>query len=77
MDEWVRLGIAHVYLNNEQLISTFLVKGLADDLVLIKILVLLGSGRPLFSLIDRPPTLRLDGVETFPRGIVNLRYSRS
>ncbi len=77
MDEWDRLGIDHVYLDGGQLISSFLADGLVDDLVLTKIPVLLRSGRPLFTPIERSTALRLDGVETFPSGIVNLRYSRA
>ena len=77
MEEWARLGIEHVYLDGGKLISSFLAEGLVDDLVLTKIPILLGSGRPLFTPIDRATRLRLDGVETFPSGIVNLRYSRA
>ncbi len=75
-DEWTDLGLEHVYLDGGQLISSFLAAGLVDDLLLTKIPVLLGSERPLFSPIGRTTALVLDDVETFPSGIVNLRYSR-
>ena len=75
--EWERRGLEHVYLDGGQLISSFLAEGLVDDLLLTKIPILLGSGRPLFTRIARSTALTLDGVETFPSGIVNLRYSRA
>lgn len=75
--EWTRQDLEHVYLDGGQLISSFLSEGLVDDLLLTKIPILLGSGRPLFARIARSTALTLDGVETFPSGIVNLRYSRA
>jgi dihydrofolate reductase len=77
LDEWSRLGVEHVYIDGGQLISSFLAEGLVDDLVLTKIPVLLGSGRPLFTRVEKTTSLTLESVEAFPSGIVNLRYSRS
>jgi dihydrofolate reductase len=76
LDEWTSLGLEHVYLDGGQLISSFLAEGLVDDFLLTKIPILLGSGKPLFTRIDRRTALSLEEVESFPSGIVNLRYSR-
>ncbi len=74
--EWTALGLEHIYLDGGQLISSFLARGLVDDLLLTKIPILLGSGKPLFSRFGRTTKLSLDAVESFPSGIVNIRYSR-
>ena len=76
LDQWTKLALEHIYVDGGQLISSFLAEGLVDDLLLTKIPVLLGSGKPLFSRIGRMTALSLDEVESFPSGIVNLRYSR-
>jgi dihydrofolate reductase len=73
---WEAMGLHRVYVDGGQVISAFLAEGLIDDLVLTKVPLLLGSGRPLFHAIERSTALRLDGVTTFPSGIVNLAYSR-
>ena len=77
VEEWASLGLAHIYLDGGQLISSFLAEGLVDDFLLTKIPILLGSGRPLFHRIGRATNLTLEGVESFPSGIVNLRYRRT
>ncbi|MGB8652367.1 MAG: dihydrofolate reductase family protein [Mycobacteriales bacterium] len=74
---WTDSGFARVYVDGGQLISSFLAEGLVDDLVLTRVPVLLGEGRPLFHATGRRTELRLDDVRTWPSGFVALTYSRA
>lgn len=73
---WDQMGLGRVYVDGGQLISAFLDESLIDDLTITVVPRLIGSGRPLFHPIGRSATLRLDGVQPFPSGLVNLTYSR-
>lgn len=74
--QWGEQGHNRVYVDGGFLISSFLSEGLIDDLHLTKVPLLLGAGRPLFHAIPRQTELDLIEVETFPSGMVNLRYER-
>lgn len=73
---WELAGHERVYVDGGQLISSFLGDGLIDDMLFTKVPLLLGDGLPLFHSFGRLTHLRLDGVEAFPSGMVNMRYSR-
>lgn len=70
-----REGVRHVYLDGGQLVQQALREGVVDALTLSVVPLVLGSGRPLF--VDGLPEarLRLEGVEHFRTGLVQLRYS--
>mgnify|MGYP001191486556 FL=1 len=76
VDEWTRLGLKRVYVDGGNLISSFLAEGLIDDLLLTKVPILLGDGKRLFNPISRVTDLVLQDVQSFPSGMVNLRYQR-
>ena len=73
---WAGAGHRRVYLDGGQVISDFMAEGLVDDLLLIRVPILMGDGLPLFHDMSHPTRLRLDGVEAFASGMVSLAYSR-
>lgn len=48
--------------------------GLIDEYVMVSHPVLVGGGKPFFTLLDRPEDLRLLETRTFPGGVVLTRY---
>ncbi|KUM32596.1 dihydrofolate reductase family protein [Arthrobacter sp. EPSL27] len=48
--------------------------GLIDEYVMVTHPVLVGGGKPFFTLLDRPEDLRLLETRTFPGGVVLTRY---
>lgn len=69
-------GVRRIYVDGGATIRSFLAADLIDDLVVSIIPVVLGRGIPLFGLgLPRLP-LELDGVEGYPSGLAQLRYSR-
>ena len=76
LERWTEMGLARVYVDGGQLISAFLKAGLIDDMVLTKVPVLLGDGKPLFYPTANAAFMRLDGVQSWPSGFVNTSYSR-
>ncbi|MCB1333912.1 MAG: dihydrofolate reductase [Roseivivax sp.] len=70
-----RGGWRRAYVDGGQIIQSFLRDGLIADMIITRVPVLLGAGRPLFGALDR--TLRVSHVETrsFPSGLVQSRYA--
>lgn len=62
-------------LGGATLAANFFNEGLVDELVLTQIPVVLGKGKPLFEGIAKPLNLKLEKVEQFPNGVVQLIYS--
>jgi dihydrofolate reductase len=67
-------GWARAYVDGGALIRSFLRAGLIADMVLTRIPILIGSGRPLFGDLDHD--IDLEHVETrdFPSGLVRSTY---
>lgn len=67
-------GWTRAYIDGGQLVQSFLRAGLIDDMVITRVPVLLGSGRPLFGPLPRD--VSLDHIETtaFPSGLVQSTY---
>lgn len=52
----------------------FLEAGLLDEVDLFVVPVALGSGVPVFGPLRQPDSLQLKGCQSFPNGVVRLRY---
>jgi dihydrofolate reductase len=67
-------GHRHAYIDGGQTIQSFLAAGLLDRLIITRIPVLLGSGRPLFGRL--PADVRLRHVRTtdYATGLVQSEY---
>jgi dihydrofolate reductase len=76
MARWEQLGLSTVYLDGGRLISAFLAEDLVDEIVLTVVPVVLGDGLRLFHPTGRTIPLVLQGVHSWPSGMVQLRYAR-
>lgn len=67
-------GIKHVWVDGGITVSKFLEAGLVDDITISVISVVLGSGIRLFSPMDREHKCRLVSTQSYPSGLVQLKY---
>jgi dihydrofolate reductase len=67
-------GIKHVWIDGGITVSKFLEAGLVDDITISVIAVVLGSGIPLFSNMNREHKCRLLSTQSYPSGLVQLKY---
>lgn len=67
-------GIKHVWVDGGITVSQFLEAGLVDDITISIIAVVLGSGIPLFSTMDKEHKCRLISTQSYPSGLVQLKY---
>jgi len=67
-------GVRRAYVDGGVVVSQFLAAGLVDDLTLTLVPVVLGDGIRLFQapLPERP--FRLASAQTYPSGLVQVRY---
>ena len=66
--------IKHVWVDGGITVSKFLEAGLVDDITISVISVVLGSGIPLFSIMDKEHKCRLLSTQSYPSGLVQLKY---
>lgn len=67
-------GHHRVYIDGGQIIQSFLRAGLIADLVITKVPILLGQGRPLFGPLSSDiPLVHVD-TRSFQSGLVQSRY---
>lgn len=69
-------GAQRLYVDGGQVIRDFLVADLIDDLTLSIVPVLLGSGIRLFGEEVPEQRLQLASSQSYPSGLVQLRYER-
>lgn len=67
-------GIKHIWIDGGTTISQFLSLQMVDMMTLSIIPVILGSGIPLFNVIDREIPFRVISSQAYPSGLVQLRY---
>jgi dihydrofolate reductase len=67
-------NIKHVWVDGGVTASNFLEAGLVDFLTISVIAMVLGSGIPLFSLMNKESKCRLLNTQSYPSGLVQLNY---
>lgn len=67
-------GIKHVWVDGGVTVSKFLEAGLVDEITISVISVVLGSGIPLFSAMSQGQACRLISTQSYPSGLVQLKY---
>lgn len=67
-------GIKRVWVDGGITVSKFLEAGLVDDITISVITMILGSGIPLFSTMNREHKCRLISTQSYPSGLVQLKY---
>ncbi|MFK0162573.1 dihydrofolate reductase family protein [Rhizobium sp. NPDC090279] len=68
-------GCRRVYVDGGRVIQSFLLEGLISDLVITRVPILLGTGRPLFGPVPHDINLRHMGTRPFPSGLVQSTYT--
>lgn len=67
-------NIKHVWVDGGITASKFLEAGLVDELTVSIIAMVLGSGIPLFSVMNREHKCRLIASQAYPSGLAQLKY---
>lgn len=67
-------GIKHVWVDGGITVSKFLEAGLVDYITISVIATVLGSGIPLFSTMSREYKCHLLSSQSYPSGLVQLKY---
>ncbi len=73
-DELHETGAQHIYIDGGKTIQGFLQADLVDEMIITRIPVLLGSGIPLFGVLDHDRKLRHLQTSSFPNGFVQSKY---
>jgi dihydrofolate reductase len=69
-----REGVGHVYVDGGITIQRFLRAGLIQRLIVTRVPVLIGSGIPLFGVLDGDVRLKHVSTRSFPSGLVQTEY---
>lgn len=67
-------GARRAYVDGGRVIQSFLALGMIADMVITRVPMLLGTGRPLFGGAPRDVALAHKGTRAFPSGLVQSRY---
>lgn len=67
-------GVKHVWVDGGITLSKFLEANLVDDITISVIAMVLGSGIPLFSPMTREHKCRLVSTQSYPSGLIQLKY---
>lgn len=72
-----RAGFRRVYVDGGEVIQAFLAEGLIDEIVLSRLPILIGAGRPLFGALAADRMFSHVETRAFPSGLVQSRYRRT
>lgn len=64
----------HIWVDGGITVSKFLEAGLVDEITVSIIAIVLGSGIPLFNPMDNEHKCRLLSTQSYPSGLVQLKY---
>ncbi|MDA0240108.1 MAG: dihydrofolate reductase family protein [Proteobacteria bacterium] len=67
-------GAEHLYIDGRETITAFLEAGLIDEMIIIRLPILLGSGLPLFGRIGREIALRHVDTKSYRNGLTQSCY---
>ncbi|MHB2264867.1 dihydrofolate reductase family protein [Aliihoeflea sp. PC F10.4] len=67
-------GVKRAYVDGGRVIRSFLERDMISDMVITRVPILLGTGRPLFGGCQRDLPLAHKGTRSFPSGLVQSRY---
>lgn len=67
-------GHRKVYIDGGRVIQSFLALGLVQELVITRVPLLLGSGRPLFGKLSADIALQHKSTRAFPSGLIQSSY---
>ena len=67
-------GARHVYADGGEVVTQLLAAGCLDNLVVSVVPVVLGAGIRVFARSPGQHLLRLESTQTYPSGLVQLRY---
>lgn len=67
-------NVKHVWIDGGITVSKFLEAGLVDDITISIIAMVLGAGIPLFSTMHQEHRCHLVSTQSYPSGLVQLKY---
>ena len=68
-------GVKHAYIDGGVTVQRFLRAGLIQRLIITRVPVLIGTGRPLFGPLDADVKLRHVGTRSYASGLVTSEYA--
>jgi dihydrofolate reductase len=68
-------GVKHAYIDGGMTIQRFLRAGLIQRLIITRVPVLIGTGRPLFGPLDADLKVRHVATRSYPSGLVQSEYA--
>jgi len=74
VEELVKSGAKHLYVDGGKTIQGFLKAGLIQEMIITKVPVLIGRGIPLFGPLDGDKQLRHIQTCAFENGFVQSKY---
>lgn len=63
-----------IYIDGGRTVQSFLNEGLVTDIIITRIPILIGEGKPLFGKLEQDIQLKLVDVKPYPSGFVRTHY---